>query len=114
MCAAVTMIKASPDFQRIARQGRRWSGSAFIMQLLKTDDGSPFRLGLTASRKVGNAVIRNRAKRRLRELVRLQLKLRALAGFDLVIVAKTAAANHDFTAMNTDFETGLRALKVLA
>lgn len=113
MCAAVTMIKASPDFQRIARNGKRWTGSAFILQALKTDSDG-FRLGLTASRKVGNAVVRNRAKRRIREMVRLFLKSRTLSGFDLVIICKTAAATHDFSAMAADFEKGLIALKVAA
>ncbi len=111
MCAAVTMIKASPDFQRIARNGKRWTGSAFILQALKTDT-SIFRLGLTASRKVGNAVVRNRAKRRIREMVRLILKSRTLSGFDLVIICKTAATTHDFALMAADFEKGLIALKV--
>lgn len=114
MPAALTMIKASPEFQHIARQGRRWSGPAFIMQILFTTETAPFRLGLTASKKVGNAVIRNRAKRRLRELVRGVLKTRTLAGFDLVIIAKTAAASHDFDAMQRDFDAGLVALKVPA
>ena len=112
MSAAVTMIKVSPDFQRIARQGKRWSGPAFIMQILKTTEAGPFRLGLTASKKVGNAVIRNRAKRRLREMVRLFLKTKTLAGFDMVLIAKTAAATHDFALMNIEFENGLQALKV--
>lgn len=111
MCAAVTMIKASPDYQRIARQGQRWTGPAFIMQILKKEGGG-FRLGLTASRKVGNAVTRNRAKRRLREMVRLCLKERELAGFDLVLVARTAAAARDFSEMKDDFAAGLKALKV--
>ena len=114
MCAAVTTIKASPDFQRIARQGRRWSGPAFIMQILKTEEGAQFRLGLTASRKVGNAIVRNRAKRRLREMVRLFLKAQKLAGFDLVLIAKTAAASQEFSLMEGEFRRGLEALKVLA
>lgn len=110
--AVLTVIKTSPDFQRIARQGRRWSGPAFIMQILYTTEDAGFRLGLTASRKVGNAVTRNRAKRRLREMVRLFTKTKNLSGFDLVLIAKTAAATHDFAAMHRDFETGLAALKV--
>lgn len=114
MPAAYAVIKASQDFQRIARQGKRWKGPAFIMQILQTAEESSFRLGLTASRKVGNAVIRNRAKRRLRETVRLYLQTKTLAGFDMVLIAKTAAASHDFALMQKDFEAGMRALKVLS
>lgn len=109
---AVPMLKASVDFQRLSREGKRWSGPAFIMQSAPSPGG--FRLGLTASRKVGNAVVRNRAKRRLRELVRLFLKEHALSGLDLVLIAKTAAASQDFARLNEDFRKGLAALGVRA
>jgi ribonuclease P protein component len=101
-------LKASADFQRIAKQGRKWSGTAFIMQVLKSEDtNAPFRVGFTVSRRVGNAVQRNRAKRRLREMVRAQLKSKAPSGFEIVLIAKTAAISTDFTRMCAEFEKGL-------
>lgn len=108
--SAVPTFKASPDFQRLSRDGRRWSASAFILQYLPKDPETPAQFGFTASRKVGNAVVRNRAKRRLRELVRLQLKEGALMGFDLVLIARTAAATQDFSTMQADFKRGLKTL----
>jgi ribonuclease P protein component len=105
----VLTLKASSDFQRIAREGRKWSGSAFTMQVLKKDAGAPFRVGFTVSRRVGNAVVRNRAKRRLREMVRLQLKAAPPKGCDLVLIARTAAATLDFAALCADFSRGLEA-----
>lgn len=110
MCAAVPTLKTSPDFQRIARTCRKWVAPAFIMQIVKTSEGQAFRLGLTASRKVGNAVVRNRAKRRLREMVRVILKDRALAGIEIVLIARTAAANYDFARMTEDFKKGIEKL----
>lgn len=110
MCAAVPTLKTSPDFQRIARTGKKWVAPAFIMQIVKTTEGQAFRLGLTASRKVGNAVIRNRAKRRLREMVRIVLKDKALAGLEIVLIAKTAAADYDFVRMTEDFKKGIEKL----
>jgi ribonuclease P protein component len=110
MCAAVPTLKTSPDFQRIARSGKKWVAPAFILQIAKTNEGQAFRLGLTASRKVGNAVIRNRAKRRLREMVRVILKDNPMTGIEIVLIAKTAAADYDFTRMTEDFKKGIEKL----
>lgn len=108
--SAVPTFKASPDFQRLSRDGKRWSCAAFILQYLPKDPEAAAQFGFTASRKVGNAVVRNRAKRRLREMIRLQLKEGVLNGFDLVLIAKTAAATYDFSMMQIDFKKGLKTL----
>lgn len=106
-------LKASSEFQRIAKQGRKWSGAAFIMQALKTEDNTaPFRIGFTVSRRVGNAVQRNRAKRRLREMVRLFLKEKNPQACDLVLIAKVSAGTMDFAAMRAEFQKGITALGI--
>lgn len=105
------MLKASADYKRIAKQGRRWNAPAFIMQSVRMEGDAPFRLGLTASRKVGNAVTRNRARRRLREMVRT-LGAALPAGVEVVLIAKTAAADYDFARLKEDFLKGLEATGV--
>lgn len=83
------------------------------MQALRREGGDlPFRLGLTVSRRVGNAVMRNRAKRRLREMVRLCVSPEKLAGWDIVLIGKQAAAERDFSLMKQDFLQGLEKLQV--
>lgn len=114
MSASVETLKASSDFQRLSRQGKRWSGSAFILQALRKENDAPLCFGLTASRKVGNAVVRNRAKRRLREIVRLFIKNKSITGWDIVLIAKTSAASADFPLLQTEFEKGLQTLGVCA
>jgi len=101
--SALPTLKSSGDFQRVSKLGRRLSFPTFILQALKTDSAGPLRVGYTASRKVGNAVIRNRAKRRLREVVRLLSKEKMLSGGEIVLIAKTAAASADFAVMQRDF-----------
>ena len=112
MCAAVHSLKASADFQRISRLGKKRVFPAFIMLALQHErEDSPFRLGLTVSRKVGNAVVRNSARRRLREMVRLSVAPEKLAGFDIVLIGRASAAERDFSLMQRDFLQGLAAVR---
>ena len=83
-----------------------------MIALTLDDSTKPFRCGFTVSRKVGNAVVRNRAKRRLREIVRLYIKAKSPKGFEIVLIGKTAAATRDYANMATDFDTALRYCKV--
>lgn len=112
MCADVPTLKTSQDFRRIAQTGQKWVTPAFIMQLSRDDENKDFRLGLTVSRKVGNAVVRNRAKRRLRETVRLYLQEKKLDGCHIVLIGRTAAANIDFIKLQKDFRWALKSLGV--
>lgn len=112
MCAGVPTLKTSHDFRRIAQTGQKWVTPAFILQISKDDTRPGFRLGLTVSRKVGNAVVRNRAKRRLREAVRLHLQRQPLDGLEIVLIGRTAAADIDFTKLQKDLRWALKSLGV--
>jgi ribonuclease P protein component len=104
-------LKTRPDFLRTA-QGRRQGTGSFLVQGRAREDGSQVvRVGFTASKKIGNAVARNRAKRRLRALARELLPKLALPGWDYVIVAKPEATNsRDFNDMRTDLATALASV----
>jgi len=69
--------------------------------------GAAVRVGFTASRKVGNAVVRNRAKRRLREVARV-LAERGRPGTDYVLIARAGTADRPYMALVADLETALR------
>jgi len=83
-----------------------------MLALKRDGEDFPFRLGLTVSRKVGNAVVRNRAKRRLREMARLCISPEKLAGFDIVLIARASAAERDFSLLKQDFLQGLEKLGI--
>ncbi|HQT89182.1 MAG TPA: ribonuclease P protein component [Acidiphilium sp.] len=92
------------DFLRAAARGQKRAYPGLVAQTLLTSPDQPVRLGLTASRKVGNAVIRNRARRRLREAARLALAERRVAnqpctGFDLVLIARHDTGAVPFAAL---------------
>lgn len=115
MCAALLSLKDSADFLRISRSGKRWTFPSFILQALKREgplDTASFRLGLTVSRKIGNAVKRNRAKRRLREVVRLYNTPEKLTGWDIVLIARPSSSERDFELMRQDFMQGLKNMGV--
>ncbi len=100
------------DFLRAA-QGRRQGMPGFLLQARERgpDEGDPhaIRVGYTCSKKLGNAVARNRAKRRLREIARALLPLHGRPGWDYVLVGRPeATASRDFAAMKADL---LRALE---
>ena len=100
------------DFLRIAAAGQRRVTPGFILQTAaKTDDGTPpLRVGFTASRKVGNAVARNRAKRRLRALVDKVMPEAANQAHDYVFIGRTETLSRDFAAMERELRHALKKL----
>lgn len=110
-CALETLTKRS-DFLAAAR-AKKWITPAFIVQAAKRDilpDG--IRFGLTASRKVGNAVCRNRAKRRLRALAREILPHYCETGYDIVLIARRQDKELSFDDLRRDLKWALKRLNV--
>lgn len=82
-----------------------------VVQALAVPHQPGARLGFTCSRKVGNAVARNRARRRLREAV-LKVLPASLAGWDLVLVGRAATVDRPFAALVDDLAAAMRRLGV--
>jgi ribonuclease P protein component len=93
----------------LAAQARRQSTAGFLLQARKrADDDTAARIGYTCSKKVGNAVARNRAKRRLREIARLVLGIKAQPGWDYVLVGRPqVTATRDFVELQEDLASAL-------
>ena len=75
---------------------------------------APIRVGFTVTRKVGNAVVRNRVRRRLREAARLVMPGQARPDLDYVLVGRQATLARDFGALRQELLEALRRLKALA
>jgi ribonuclease P protein component len=84
-----------------------------VVQALAVPEQRTLRIGFTCSRKVGNAVARNRARRRLKEAARLLLPP-ALAGWDIVLIGRPATVDRPFDALRTDLAAALSRLGVTA
>ncbi len=103
-------LKKRADFLACAR-ARKAPMPAFLLQARKRDDSATIRVGFTASKKVGNAVTRNRAKRRLRALAREILRVAGKPGWDYVLVARAdATTRHPFDEMRADLMRALAKL----
>lgn len=102
-------LKKRADFLRAAKGVRRVEGAITLETCKTPEGGNAWRVGFTASRKVGNAVARNRAKRRLRAAASQLLPLLGRGGHDYVLVARATTGTRAFDALLADVTAALKA-----
>lgn len=95
-------LKRRAEFLRVASKGRKAPMPGVVLQALKRDDDAPARIGFTVTKKVGNAVIRNRTRRRLKEAARLLLGQHGLSGVDLVLIGRDGTRKRNFLTLQDD------------
>ncbi len=102
-------LKQRADFLAAAT-GSKAPAAPFVLQTRPREDHGPVRVGFTVTKKVGNAVERNRIRRRLRELVRNNGPSVMKAGHDYVLIGRRIALNMPFDKMTDEFARALRRL----
>jgi ribonuclease P protein component len=105
-------LKRRTDF-RAAAAGTRAPSSAFVLQTRRRADDGGARVGFTVSRQVGNAVQRNRVRRRLREMVKRASPGSLRAGHDYVLIARQRALAAPFADMIGELDAALRRVHAL-
>jgi ribonuclease P protein component len=112
MRGRLATLKIRADFLRVAATRARAAMPGLLLQAAPRRGRAPadatMRVGFTASRKVGNAVVRNRAKRRLRAAAAEVLPREGRPGTDYVLVARAATAERPYRALVEDLQKALR------
>ena len=106
----IERLRKRPDFLAAAKAPSCARGAVVVQARARAGDGGPIRAGFTATRKVGGAVVRNRAKRRLREAARLLLAEHGRGGFDYVFIARAGTAGRAWPRLLDDVKTALVSL----
>jgi ribonuclease P protein component len=118
MAAGLARLKTRADFLRVAAGRRRAVRPGLILQAApRPGDGAAegcVRVGFTASRKVGNAVVRNRAKRRLRAAAAAVLSQNGTPGTDYVLIARAETGDRAYRDLVGDLEGALRQVNRLS
>ena len=100
-------LKVRTEFLRVASKGRKTPSSGLVLQALSRGDDMPARLGFTVTKKVGNAVVRNRTRRRLRAAAREVLSTTDVRGVDLVLIGRDSTRKRPFRLLIDDFRRAL-------
>jgi ribonuclease P protein component len=125
--AALDRLKKRSEFLAVAAANRRWTTPGLVLQVrplplsdnAETPDAAEsrragdLRVGFTATKKIGNAVKRNRARRRLRAAVREVLNGAETKSADIVLVARQGTIARPYTELKTDIAAALRRLGVV-
>jgi ribonuclease P protein component len=107
--AVLGRLRKREEFLR-ARSGRSWRTPSLVLQARRNeyDTAGSARFGYTATKRLGTAVRRNRARRRLKEAVRQVAPVHARPGYDYVIIARRGTLTHAFPDIVKELKTALR------
>ncbi len=100
-------LRKRADFLAV-RRGEKRRGRLFLLEVLDRDDENPPRVGFTVTKKVGNAAVRNRIRRRLKEAVRVHAAGDMQPGRDYVIVGRDEVLNAPFAEITSELSRRMR------
>ncbi|MDX8289889.1 ribonuclease P protein component [Metabacillus indicus] len=105
-------IKKNEDFQKVFKQGKSMANRQFVIYMLNQPEEKEFRLGLSVSKKIGNAVTRNRVKRLVRQVF-LEEKDSLKTGMDYIVIARKPASEMDYHEVKSSLLHLFRKTKIL-
>ena len=100
-------LKRRAQFLEAAKSGRKAAIGGVVLQARQREDSDAVRVGFTVTKKIGNAVVRNRSRRRLKEAARLVLDQQPLTGVDLVLIGRDSTRKRNFITLQSDIRRAL-------
>lgn len=110
MRAAIGRLKRREEFLKVAGSRRKAALPGVVLQAAAGPNGDAIRCGFTATKKLGGAVVRNRAKRRLRAAAQAVLPVAGTRGYDYVLVARAGTLDRPWPQLLDDLRKALEAL----
>jgi len=107
VASAPQRLKRRSEFLRVAAKGRKTAVHGLVLQALQRPNDPLLRIGFTVTKKIGNAVVRNRTRRRLKEAARQLLRERDVQGYDLVIIGRDATRARPFHLLIDDLSRAM-------
>lgn len=105
-------VKKNAEFQKIFKRGKSFANRQFVVYCFEKEGQEDFRIGLSVSKKIGNAVTRNRIKRYIRQAF-LEMKDEVKPNMDYVIIARHQAATMDFHESKKSLQHVLKIAKMI-
>lgn len=105
-------VKKNAEFQKIFKRGKSFANRQFVVYCFEKEGQEDFRIGLSVSKKIGNAVTRNRIKRYIRQAF-LEMKDEVKPNMDYVIIARHQAATMDFHESKKSLQHVLKIAKII-
>jgi ribonuclease P protein component len=106
-------LSRSSEFRLVKASGKSWTGKYLVLAILMRDTQEPSRIGIIATKRLGNAVSRNQVRRRIREIFRLN-QHRIKKGFWVVTIARLSAAKAAFDELQRDWLRLVERASILA
>ena len=109
----VSRLSRASEFRQVKASGKSWTGKYLVLAILMRDTEEPTRIGIIATKRLGNAVSRNQVRRRIREIFRLN-QHRIKKGFWVVTIARLSAAKAAFDELQRDWLRLVKRASILA
>jgi len=92
-------LKKDSDFRKVYKHGKSFANKYLVIYILKNKSDYS-RVGISVSKKVGKAIVRNKVKRRIRESFRLDVDKKIKSGYDIVFIARVAISDMQYNEIN--------------